>query len=241
MSISQNLQLIHSRIKNACDKAGRDSSSVRLLLATKTVSADKIKEAILLGNPLIGENKVQEVEEKYADLKSVSHESHFIGHLQTNKIKHLLRCDIDCIQSVDRMKLVRKLQNRLTFEEKELDIFIQINTSGEKSKFGMYPDKALDFIKEASGYNRLHIRGLMTIGLFSADEDKVRPCFRLLREIRDEANRLGVTEKPIHELSMGMSKDLEIAIEEGATIVRVGTSIFGERPYPDSYYWNEGK
>lgn len=240
MSISQNLQDISQRIQNACKKVDREPDSVRLLLATKTVSADKIKEAILLGNPLIGENKVQEVEEKYADLKSVRHESHFIGHLQTNKIKHLLRCDIDCIQSVDRMKLVRRLQNRLVFEDKELDVFIQVNTSGEKSKFGIHPDKALDFIKEASAYDRLHIRGLMTIGLFSSDANKVRPCFRLLREIRDEVNLLGITKTPILELSMGMSKDLETAIEEGATIVRVGTSIFGERPYPDSYYWNEG-
>lgn len=240
MDISKAIQHIQERINTACQQAQRDPKSVRLLLATKTVATEKIKEAIHLGYPLIGENKVQEVEEKYADLTSVRHESHFIGHLQTNKIKHLLRYDIDCIQSVDRMRLVRKLHDRLAFEDKELDVFIQVNTSGEKSKFGMHPDEALDFIKEANDYDRLRIRGLMTIGLFSADADKVRLCFRLLREIRDEANRLGITENPIHELSMGMSKDLEIAIEEGATIVRVGTSIFGERPYPDSYYWNEG-
>lgn len=240
MNISKAIKEIQSRMNSACEKAHRDPQSVRLLLATKTVPAEKIKEAISLGYPLIGENKVQEIEEKYEELRSVKHEKHFIGHLQTNKIKFLLRYGVECIQSVDRPKLVNKLQNRLTFEKKEIDVFVQVNTSGEKSKFGVNPEKALDFIRYVNKFDRLHIKGLMTIGLFSAEENKVRPCFTLLRQIRDEANRLALTKEPIRELSMGMSKDLEIAIEEGATIIRVGTSIFGERPFPDSYYWNEG-
>jgi len=227
-------------MNRACEKAHRDPQSVRLLLATKTVPVEKIKEAISLGYPLIGENKVQEIEEKYEGLRSIKHEKHFIGHLQTNKIKFLLRYGVECIQSVDRPKLVKKLQNRLAFEKKEIDVFVQVNTSGEKSKFGVSPEKALDFIQYVSTFERLHIKGLMTIGLFSADENKVRACFALLRQIRDEANQLALTKEPIRELSMGMSKDLEIAIEEGATVIRVGTSIFGERPFPDSYYWNEG-
>src|SRR5699024_4204239 len=240
MNISNAIKKIQGRMNRACEKAHRDPQSVRLLLATKTVPVEKIKEAISLGYPLIGENKVQEIEEKYEGLRSIKHEKHFIGHLQTNKIKFLLRYGVECIQFVDRPKLVKKLQNRLAFEKKEIDIFVQVNTSGEKSKFGVSPEKALDFIQYVSTFERLHIKGLMTIGLFSADENKVRACFALLRQIRDEANQLALTKEPIRELSMCMSKDLEIAIDEGATVIRVGSSIFGERPFTDSYYWNEG-
>ena len=239
--IAQNIAKIKKRIETACIKAGRNPDEVRLLLATKTVEAERIALAFDAGERLIGENKMQEVKEKYEALQPLPHEKHFIGHMQTNKVKEALRYGVTCIQSVDRMRLAERLQRRLEFEDKEMDVLIQVNTSFEESKFGMAPDKAVEFVKAVAQMNRIHIKGLMTIGLFSAETEKVRRCFRLLRDIRDEVEALHLPGVEMRELSMGMSGDLETAIEEGATIVRVGTAIFGERPYPDSYYWNEGR
>ncbi len=235
--ILNNLSVIKRRIEKACLESKRDSNNVKLLLATKTISADKIKIALEAGETLIGENKVQELTEKFEPLRAIPHQTHFIGHLQTNKIKEVIKY-ADCIQSVDRIKLAEKLQRRLEYEDKTIDIFLQVNTSYEESKFGMAPENALDFALKVNQLDRLNIKGLMTIGLFSAETEQVRKCFRLLKQLQ-----LQILEKdiPVHELSMGMSGDLETAIEEGSTIIRVGTAVFGKRPYPDSYYWNESK
>ncbi len=162
---------------------------------------------------------------------------HFIGHLQTNKIKEVIKY-ADCIQSVDRITLAEKLHKRLEFEDKTIDVFLQVNTSYEESKFGMAPEDALEFALKVNQLDRLKIKGLMTIGLFSAETEQVRKCFRLLKDLQQQMLNKGIS---VHELSMGMSGDLETAIEEGSTIIRVGTAIFGKRPYPDSYYWNESK
>jgi pyridoxal phosphate enzyme (YggS family) len=224
----------------ACRKAGRDVDDVRLLLATKTVPAERIAFALECGEALIGENKVQELKEKNEALRPYNYESHFIGHLQTNKIKDVLKY-VTCIESVDRLDVARKLDQRLQFEGRSIDILVQVNTSSEESKFGIDPAEAIPFIREIAKYDTLAIKGLMTIGLFSAEEEKVRRCFRLLNNIRQQVVEEGIANVEMRELSMGMSGDLEIAIGEGATIVRVGTAIFGRRIYPDSYYWNESK
>ena len=240
-NILENLRIIQDRIDKACAKAGRNPEEVKLLLATKTVEPERIIPAIEAGYPLIAENKIQETVSKFGALKSIPHENHFIGHLQTNKVKFLIQNEVKCLHSLDRKRLALRLQSRLEFENKEMDVLIQVNTSNEDSKFGVAPEKAIDFIKYVATLDRIHIKGLMTIGLFSANEDKIRPCFQLLKNIANEADALQLPGVEMKELSMGMSGDLEIAIEEGATIVRVGTAIFGERPYPDSYYWNEEK
>lgn len=237
--IIHNLNTVRQRIDSACQKAGRPSNDVKLLLATKTVSAERIKVALRAGETLIGENKVQEVKGKYESLKDTPHEQHFIGHLQTNKIKDILKYGVSCVQSLDRLELAEKLHQRLTFEHKTLRVFIQVNTSAEESKFGVSPDKALELVQRVSEMDTLKINGLMTIGLFSAETEKVRRCFRLLKSIQQEIIAKNIPNVAMEELSMGMSGDLETAIEEGATIVRVGTAIFGKRIYPDSYYWNE--
>jgi len=236
--IRTNLQTIQQRIEKACDRAGRNPEEVKLLLATKTVSVGKIQIAIDEGYHLLGENKVQEAAEKHEKLVSQPVKWHMIGHLQTNKVKHVLKF-ADVIQSVDRMRLARRLQNRCEFDGREIDVFIQINTSYEESKFGVAPEKAIDFIKQVHDMPRLHIKGLMTIGILSSKDEKVRDCFKLLHEIQQKAQALNLPRASFDELSMGMSNDLELAIEEGSTMVRVGTAVFGERPYPDSYYWNE--
>ena len=237
--ILHNLKIILQRIEDACRKSHRNPNEVRLLLATKTVSAENIKIAIASGQTLIGENKVQEIKEKFEDLQSVLHENHFIGHLQTNKIKDILKYNVSCVQSVDRIELAEKLHQRLLSENKTIEVMIQVNTSNEESKFGVHPDEAIELIQQVAQLETLNIIGLMTIGLFSAETEKVRKCFQLLKSIQEKANSLKIPNLNLKELSMGMSSDLETAIEEGATIVRVGTAIFGQRIHPDSYYWNE--
>lgn len=238
--IAHNIELIDQRMAQACARAARDRSAVRLLLATKTVDVPRIEQALaLMDRPLMGENRVQELEQKGPELSEPRPEIHFIGHLQSNKIKHVLRW-ADCIQSLDRLSLAKKLQKRLEFEGKHIDVLIQVNTSYENSKFGVEPEQAADLVKKVSEFDRIHIKGLMTIGLFSDDKDKVRACFKRLVLVQQEIKAMHIAGVEMTELSMGMSGDLEIAIEEGATIIRVGTALFGERQYPDSYYWKEG-
>ncbi|MDQ8749593.1 YggS family pyridoxal phosphate enzyme [Elizabethkingia miricola] len=239
--IINNLQNILQRIETACICSNRGPDEVRLLLATKTVPADRIKQALVAGSTLIAENKVQELKEKYDDLKEIPHINHFIGHLQTNKIKDILKYDVSCIQSLDRIDLAKKLQQRLEAEGRTIEVLIQVNTSGEESKFGISPEETLQLVERVSELNALKIKGLMTIGLFSAETEKVRTCFRLLKELQQQIISHNIPGVEMKELSMGMSGDLETAVEEGATIVRVGTAIFGQRIYPDSYYWDEDK
>ena len=238
--IIENLAIIKQRIKSACDQCGRDEGSVKLLLATKTVAAENIIIALQQGETLIGENKVQELKEKFEALKNISHETHFIGHLQTNKIKEVLRY-ADCIQSVDRLELAQKLHQRLHYEGRSMSVLIQVNTSAEESKFGVAPENAVQLVKAIAAMDAIRIKGLMTIGLFSAETEKVRKCFRLLKNIQMQIADLNLPNVTMDDLSMGMSGDLETAISEGATIVRVGTAVFGRRIHPDSYYWNENQ
>ena len=239
--IAENIAVIQGRIENACKASGRDPGEVKLLLATKTVSAERIKIAFSAGVTLIAENKVQELKEKFEALKDSPHTKHFIGHLQTNKIKDLLKCEVACIESLDRLDLAEKLQQRLEFEDRTIEALIQVNTSFEESKFGVSPEHAVELVEQVSRFDRIKIKGLMTIGLFSDEIERVRKCFRLLKDIQQQIIDLEIPNVEMNELSMGMSGDLEAAIEEGATIVRVGTAIFGERIYSDSYYWNENK
>ncbi|MDO4881261.1 MAG: YggS family pyridoxal phosphate-dependent enzyme [Capnocytophaga sp.] len=240
-NILHNIQIIQNRIENACKKSNRNPQEVKLLLATKTISPERIKIALNAGYTLIAENKVQELKEKYNDLKDTPHTNHFIGHLQTNKIKDILKCDVACVQSVDRLDLAEKLHQKLSEQSKTLNVLIQVNTSGEESKFGVAPSEAVELVKQVAKLPSLKIKGLMTIGLFSSEEEKVRKCFKILKNLQQQIIDLQLPNVEMKELSMGMSGDLEVAIEEGATIIRVGTAIFGQRIYPDSYYWNEQK
>ena len=238
-TVTGNINAILQRIEKACKISGRNPQEVKLLLATKTVAAERIKIALQAGQILIAENKVQELKEKYDDLLEIPHINHFIGHLQTNKIKEILKYNVSCLHSVDRLDLAQKLHQRLTAENKTMDILIQVNTSYEESKYGAAPDQVIDLVRQISVFDTLHIKGLMTIGLLSAEAERVRKCFQLLKQIQQEVIRLDIPNVTMQELSMGMSGDLDIAIAEGATIVRVGTAVFGQRNTPDNYYWNE--
>jgi pyridoxal phosphate enzyme (YggS family) len=232
-----NLRQVHDRIENACKLSGRAVADVKLLLATKTVPAENIRIAIEAGETLIGENKMQEFRDKDSALKDLNMERHFIGHLQTNKVKEVLKY-VTCIQSLDRLTLAAELNKQLCRENQSIAVFIQVNTSFEESKFGLPPAEVLSFIKEIKKYETLKIQGLMTIGLLDVEKEKMRPSLQLLRKVRDDIYNAKIDGITHLELSMGMSQDLELAIAEGSNLVRVGTSIFGNR-FSGKEIWNE--
>lgn len=186
IDIISNLREINNRITNACIRAGRNPKEVKLLWATKTVSPERIKIAFQAGNTLIAENKVQELKGKFEALEAYPHINHFIGHLQTNKIKDILKYNVTCVQSIDRYELAEKLHQRLLLENKTMEVLIQVNTSHEESKFGVSPEGAIELTKKVAALETLKIKGLMTIGLFSAETDKVRKCFQLLKNIQQQ-------------------------------------------------------
>ncbi len=222
----ERLRTARSRVDDAAVAAGRDPAEVRLLLATKTQPAPRILQALSAGYTLIGENRVQEVVAKAAELSAVAHETHFIGHLQANKINQLLD-HIDCLQTLDSAVLADKLDARLAARDRTLEVLLQVNVSGEASKSGVRPDEVTALLEATAGCPRLTVRGFMTIGLNSDDSVAVRAGYRMLRDIQRDA----VSSTPAAtELSMGMSGDFAEAITEGATIVRLGSAVFGPRP-----------
>ncbi len=226
--VSINLQRVHQRIQKACQESGRSVAEVRLLLATKTVPADQIRAAIAAGETLIGENKVQELRDKQAELEHLPVERHFIGHLQTNKIKEVLKY-VSCIQSLDRVAVAQQLDQQLQKLGKSLEVYIQVNTSYETSKYGLNPAEVMNFIKAIRPLDTLRIKGLMTIGLLDVEKEKMRPSLALLRQTRDQLLAEGLDGISSLKLSMGMSQDLELAIAEGSNLVRIGTAVFGNR------------
>lgn len=236
LTIKERLQAVQQAMQQAAERSGRHPDDIKLLLVTKTVDIQQVKQAIDLGQTLFGENKVQELKEKAPALEACGVTWHFIGHLQTNKIGDVIRY-ASMIHSLDRLRLAEALNRRLEREGKIMDVLIQVNTSGEASKFGVPPEEAAKLLKAVHHYPTLRVRGLMTIGKFSSNPEDARIYFRRLRLLRDELSLLDLPNVELTELSMGMSGDFEVAIEEGATIVRVGTKIFGPRLHPDAYYW----
>lgn len=236
VTFRRNLAMVEERIVRACQRAGRARASVRLLPITKTVPAHILRYAYDAGIDCFGENRIQEAMGKREALADLAARWSIVGHLQTNKVKHLTRFARE-FHALDSLKLADLLNTRLERENRFLDVYVQVNTSGEESKFGLHPDALLPFVEALDRFPRLKPRGLMTLALFSSDLREVRPCFRLLRALRDEAVRCNPA---LNELSMGMSGDFEAAIEEGASVVRVGQAIFGTRPTPDAYYWPTG-
>ena len=228
-----NLAAVEARIAAACARAGRDRASVRLLPITKTVPAHILRLAHAAGVRPFGENKIQEAVGKRELLQDLPIDWCIVGHLQSNKAKYLARFARE-FHALDSTKLAELLDKRLEIEDRVLDVYIQVNTSDEDTKYGLPPDALMPFIETLGHYKRLRPRGLMTLALLNADMAKVRPCFALLRRLRDEAVKLNPA---LTELSMGMSGDFEEAIEEGSNVVRVGQAIFGKRPTPDGHYW----
>jgi pyridoxal phosphate enzyme (YggS family) len=231
--IRARLEQIEHRIAGACADAGRERSSVRLLPITKTVPADILCHAYAAGLRDFAENKVQEAQGKIDVLNNLPVRWVMVGHLQRNKVKQMLGFAHE-FQALDSMVLAARLNRLLSEQGRVLDVYIQVNTSGEVSKYGLSPKDLPAFLDMLKTYPQLRPRGLMTLAVFSNDRDRVRRCFRILHTLRDQS--LDVHPE-ICGLSMGMSGDFEDAIREGATVIRLGQSIFGRRPTPDGHYW----
>ena len=228
MSIAENLSRLKERMAEAAIRSGRTPGSVKLVGVTKTVDLDRIKEAVSAGLQILGENYVQEARDKIRELKDrVSW--HFVGRLQTNKAKYAVKL-FDVIQTVDSFKLAQELNRRAQPLGRTIPIIIQVNLASEVSKGGVEPSECLSLIRHVSVLENLQIRGLMTMPPFFDQPERARPYFAQLREMSQKIAEAQVAGVEMNELSMGMSGDFEAAIEEGATLIRVGTAIFGERP-----------
>jgi hypothetical protein len=226
-TIKNNLEIINEKMKKAAFKVNRKPEEIKLVAVTKTATAEQIKEAINEGVKIIGENRVQDAKEKYqiltADIKW-----HLIGHLQTNKVKYAVEI-FDCIHSVDSIKLAREIDKRSKQFGKKMDVLVEVNVSGEETKYGIKPEEVDPFLKEISEFPGIQVRGLMTIAPIVEDKEEVRPYFRKLRKLSEEIKSKNVENVKMDYLSMGMTEDFEIAIEEGANMVRIGRGIFGFR------------
>jgi PLP dependent protein len=227
MTIADNLVRIRERINQATLRCGRQPEDIRLVAVTKTVPAGMIREAVSAGAALLGENYIQEAREKIA-LIGTQVEWHFIGHLQSNKAKLAVEL-FSMIHSVDRMTLAEELNKEAGKRNKKLPVLIQVNISGEETKSGIDAAGTRQLVQQAAQLPHLSVQGLMTMPPWFEDPEVARPYFRALRNLRDELAGEKIPNILLTELSMGMSGDFEVAIEEGATLVRIGTAIFGER------------
>lgn len=226
---------LRQRVADACRAEGRDPGEVDILPVSKTFGPEVIRAAVTLGMHRFGENKVQEIRDKAGPLADCGIDWVMIGHLQTNKANIVARLATE-VQSLDRLELAAALDRHLRIEDRLITVLVQVKTSNEPSKYGLAPERLLSFLDELRDYPTMRVCGLMTMAIHTNDPDTVRGCFRRLRELRDRAARQGYD---LPRLSMGMSGDFPLAIAEGATEIRIGTAIFGSRPYPDSYYWPE--
>jgi pyridoxal phosphate enzyme (YggS family) len=228
-SIRDNLLRVVERMDQSATKAGRDPGEVTLVAVSKTVEPARIREAVEAGVTILGENYIQEARGKIEEIgRGV--QWHMVGHLQSNKAKYAVTL-FDCIHSVDSISLAREIDRRAAQKGRSLRVLVEVNLSGEATKFGIGPDDVLDLIRQGASLKNISIEGLMTMPPYFDDPEKARPYFIRLRELRDRIQGEGIEGVKMGELSMGMSGDFEAAIEEGATMIRVGTAIFGERRY----------
>jgi len=227
MSVAENFNVVMARIASAAKCAGRDPSSVRLVVVTKTIDRDRIREAVAAGADILGENRVQEAKEKIEALGTEA-SWHLIGHLQTNKAKYAVKL-FDLIHSVDNLELAEEIDKQAAKRGKVQDILIEVNIAGEASKAGMAVKGTPALVAEVSRFKNVSVKGLMTMPPYFEDPESSRPYFSVLRELAETIAKENIPNVSMQELSMGMSGDFEVAIDEGATLVRVGTAIFGER------------
>ena len=226
--IAENVENIGRRIDRACHRAGRSPSDVTLVAVSKTFPADHIREVITAGVCDFGENYVQEVVGKRELLSGLDVRWHFIGHLQSNKAKYLTRW-VYLIHTLDSIKLAREIDRQAAGAGRTVEVLVEVNTTGESTKFGVAPDRAPELLRDLTPFQNIRVCGLMTMGPFLPDPEGSRPMFRQLRLLKENLSREKHHNVELRHLSMGMTGDFEVAIEEGATIVRIGTAIFGSR------------
>jgi pyridoxal phosphate enzyme (YggS family) len=227
--IKSNILELKKKVSAAAEKSGRTADEIKIIAVTKTVEPVRISKAVEEGFLDLGENRVQELCEKY-DIINKDCRWHLIGHLQTNKVKYIID-KVDLLHSLDSFELAYEIQKKAEKAGRIINSLVQVNVSGEESKFGIEPGKVPDFLKEVSTMANIKVKGLMTIAPFSPDPEKIRYVFRELRKMLIDIRTENIDNIDMDLLSMGMSNDFEVAIEEGANIVRIGTAIFGERHY----------
>ena len=228
-SIERNLSDIMEKISKSSQQSGRNSSEITLVAVTKTVDADRINEAVRAGVRVVGENRVQEARDKFT-LVEKGVDWHLIGHLQTNKAKYVPEI-FSMVHSVDSVELANELERRCEAAGKVMEALVEVNVSHEESKFGIEPDCAADFLRTVSSCQHIKFGGIMTVAPASEDPELVRPVFADTRRLFEDLKRLKISNVDLVHLSMGMSSDYEVAIEEGATMVRIGSALFGRRTY----------
>jgi PLP dependent protein len=226
--VAENVETIKNRIQEVCLRCGRKPEDVLLLGVSKTFGIEKVREAVSAGLFDLGENYTQELQDKRNQLNDARVRWHFIGHLQTNKVKYIADY-IHLIHSVDNDRVAEEIQKRAEKTNRTVDVLIEVHTTDEATKFGVLPEKTIELIKCISALDRVKVQGLMTMGPFSDDPEDSRPSFRQLADLGTMITKEGIENVAMQHFSMGMSHDFEVAIEEGATIVRIGTMLFGER------------
>lgn len=226
--IKANVERMKERVAAAARRAGRDPSMVKILGATKTVEPERIRWALEAGISLFGENYIQEARKKI-EAVGPGPKWHFIGHLQRNKAKYAVKL-FDMIETVDNAELAEELNRKAEKVGRKVDVLIQVNVSGEETKSGVNPEGLFKLVEKLASLPNLRLKGLMTMPPYFEDPEEARPFFITLAQLREEVKRKGIENIEMEELSMGMSNDFEVAVEEGATIVRLGTAIFGPRP-----------
>ncbi len=227
-TIRTNIEKVNAQISAAAVRCGRDPHDITLVAVTKNVEPERINQGIQAGLEIIGENRLQEAAGKREDVLPVHW--HFIGHLQTNKVKNVVGW-FEMVHSVDSLHLAREISKWCVNLKTEMPVLIEVNTSGEESKYGLPPEETVQTVGKIAQLPNIHVRGLMTIGALSEDAAEVRNCFSKLRGLSELVEGQQFANVRMKELSMGMSSDFEIAIEEGATMVRIGSALFGERKY----------
>ncbi len=226
MDLAGNLERLEARMRAACERAGRDQASVTLLAVSKGQPPERVRAAADLGLSLFGENRVQEAKIKIGQCPGRLH-WHLIGHLQSNKCRDAVHF-FEMIQSVDSLARAREIDKWADQAAKTMPILLEVNVAGESSKFGFRPEEMLAELGAINALRKIEVHGLMTLAPWTEEAEKVRPFFRRLRELKEQGEQL--LGAPLPCLSMGMSHDFEVAIEEGATLIRIGSDLFGQRP-----------
>ena len=230
-SIKENIENINAKIEAACQRSGRKREEVLVLVVSKTIDVPRIKEAVACGMTSLGENKVQEIMDKYEPMGE-GIKWHLIGHLQTNKVKYIID-KVELIHSVESIKLAEEISTRAVAKGVTANILLEVNVAGEESKFGIKPEECEQMVREISVMPNIVIKGLMTVAPAVENEEENRKYFRQMKQLLVDINSKKIDNVNMTELSMGMTGDYEVAIEEGATIVRIGTGVFGARHYPN--------
>lgn len=232
MSIKENIDDIIKKIDDTCKKTGRNSKDITVIAVSKTVDSKRAKEAVEAGVENLGENRVQELVKKYDELNDTDIKWHMIGHLQKNKVKYIIDKTV-LIHSVESIELAEEINKRAIKNNLTSNVLIELNIGEEESKFGINEDNIYDFVKNMEQFENIKVLGLMTVAPFCEDPEDVRWVFKKMKNINDKISTMNLRNTEMKYLSMGMTNDYEVAIEEGSNIIRIGTAIFGARKYKE--------